>query len=96
MKTVIIALILSVTCVKTQAQQEFKNINTWLKDHAEDMGGSAIILICKDGKIVYNHGVNNMSMKQKFMQKMFAITISQCLSHLTGFINQSLIILDNK
>lgn len=77
MKIIIIAILLSVTCVKTQAQQEFKNIDTWLKEHAKDMGGRAILLIYKDGHIVYNHGVNDMSMKQKFVQKMFARKLGQ-------------------
>ena len=41
------------------------------------MGGRVILVIYKDGNLIYNHGVNDMSMKEKFVQKMFAKKLEQ-------------------
>jgi CubicO group peptidase (beta-lactamase class C family) len=74
---IIIAIILSVICGKTQAQQGFKNIDAWLNEHAHEMGGRVLLLIYKDSNVIYQHGVNNMSRKDKFVQKMFAKKLGQ-------------------
>lgn len=71
-KIIIVATILSVTYGKARAQQGFKNIDAWLSEHTHEMGGRAILLVYKDGKVIYNHSVNDMSMKQKFVQRMVA------------------------
>jgi CubicO group peptidase (beta-lactamase class C family) len=71
-KIIIVATILSVTYGKARAQQGFKNVDTWLNEHAKEMGGRAILLVYKDGKVIYNHSVNDMSMKQKFVQRIVA------------------------
>ena len=36
------------------------------------MGGRAVLMIYKDGKIVYDHAVNNMNLREKWMTKKFA------------------------
>jgi CubicO group peptidase (beta-lactamase class C family) len=78
MKTsIIIAIILLVTCGQSRAQQRFNSIDTWLNEHAREMGGRVILLVYKDGKVVYNHSVNDMSPKQKMMQKMVAEKLGQ-------------------
>jgi CubicO group peptidase (beta-lactamase class C family) len=71
-KIIIVAIILSVTYGKARAQQDFKNVDAWLSGHTHEMGGRAILLVYKDGKTIYNHSVNDMSMKQKFVQRMVA------------------------
>ncbi len=41
-------------------------LDQWLTDNAGDMGGRILLVVWKDGKLVYNHSVN-MSMRQKMM-----------------------------
>lgn len=62
-------LFLSIT---SSNAQNFSKLDTWLEDNVSDMGGRAVLLIYKDGKIVYNHSVNDMSWKQKLGAKFFA------------------------
>lgn len=47
------------------AQKSFENASLWLKDNVQSMGGRAVLVILKDGKIVYNHSENNLSRIQK-------------------------------
>jgi CubicO group peptidase (beta-lactamase class C family) len=77
MKIIIIVFIMAITCGITRAQQQFKDVDAWLNENAKSMGGRAILLIYQDGKIVYNHGVNVMTPKDKFMQRLFAHKLEQ-------------------
>ncbi len=43
-----------------------------MKDNLEELGGRAVMMIYKDGKIVYNHAENNLSRKQKMVGKFMA------------------------
>ncbi len=47
------------------AQYNFENSDLWLKDNVGEMGGRAVLVILKDGNIVYNHSENNLSNTQK-------------------------------
>jgi CubicO group peptidase (beta-lactamase class C family) len=76
-KIIIVAIILSVTYGKAKSQQGFNNVDTWLIEHVSEMGGRAILLVYKDGKVIYSHGVNNMSRRQMFMQKRVATKLGQ-------------------
>lgn len=60
-----------------QAQTRFNDVDAWLKANASKMGGRAILLVYKDGKIVYNHGINDMGIKDKFMQKLAAKKLNE-------------------
>jgi hypothetical protein len=42
------------------AQYHFSESCVWLKDNAVDPGGRIVMMICKDGKIVYSHSENNL------------------------------------
>ncbi|MFO7447180.1 MAG: serine hydrolase domain-containing protein [Ignavibacteriaceae bacterium] len=52
--------------------QNFSKIDNWLEDNVSDMGGRAVLMIYKDGKIVYSNTVNDMSGKQKRAAKFMA------------------------
>jgi CubicO group peptidase (beta-lactamase class C family) len=49
--------------------QNFNKVNDWLDDNINDLGGRAVILIYKDGKIIYEQTKNEISRKQKFGAK---------------------------
>ncbi|MGF7078974.1 serine hydrolase domain-containing protein [Mucilaginibacter sp. UYCu711] len=53
----------------TFAQRDTKKLDTWLDDEAGEMGGRAILMVYKDGKVIYNHSVNKMNMRQKMVNK---------------------------
>src|SRR6202008_1923882 len=41
----------------------------WMTDSAKDMGGRAILVVYKDGKVAYMKSVNDMSRRQKMVSK---------------------------
>jgi CubicO group peptidase (beta-lactamase class C family) len=54
------------------AQYNFSKLDGWLQDNSGDLGGRAVMMIYKDGKIVYSHAENNLSRRQKMVGKMIA------------------------
>jgi len=54
------------------AQADFSAAGSWLKDNVKDLGGRAVIVIFKDGKIIYNQAENDLSRKQKVIGKFIA------------------------
>ncbi|MBC7400816.1 MAG: beta-lactamase family protein [Mucilaginibacter sp.] len=54
------------------AQHDTKKLDTWLDDEAGEMGGRAILMVYKNGQVVYNHSVNKMNMRQKMVNKFIA------------------------
>ncbi|NNU33861.1 beta-lactamase family protein [Mucilaginibacter sp. S1162] len=54
------------------SQTPTNKLNAWLDNEAGDMGGRAILMVYKDGKVIYNHSVNKMNMRQKLMNRMIA------------------------
>jgi len=53
-------------------QKTFPKTTEWLKNNVRSMGGRAVLVILKDGRIVYNHSENNLSNIQKAGLKYFA------------------------
>ena len=51
---------------------DFSKAGAWLKDNVEELGGRAVLVIFKDGKIVYNRAENDMSNRQKAIGKFIA------------------------
>lgn len=49
-----------------------QKLDSWVDDHAREMGGRAILVIYKDGKLVYSHSANEMTRKQKIAGKWIA------------------------
>ncbi len=61
MRTKIIASLLMVLlccCGNANAQDNLKKIDNWLADNASVMGGRDILLIYKNGHIIYSHAEN--------------------------------------
>lgn len=54
------------------AQSSFKPIDHWLDANLQSLGGRAVMLIYKDGKIVYQKAVNDLNGRQKVALKMMA------------------------
>ena len=54
------------------AQQNFSKVNDWLIKNVPDLGGRAVLMIYKDGKIVYSETVNNLSKQQETRGKIKA------------------------
>ncbi len=53
-------------------QSGFSSVDKWLADNAEKMGGRVILMVYKDGKIIYDHAENGMSRRQKMVGKFIA------------------------
>jgi CubicO group peptidase (beta-lactamase class C family) len=54
-----------------RAQYNFKEVDGWLKDNLKGLGGRAVLMIYKDGK-VYNNDENHLTKKQKMIGKFIA------------------------
>lgn len=54
------------------AQSDFNKVDVWLKDNVQDLGGRAVLVVYKDGKIVYDHAENNLTNKQRAISKFIA------------------------
>lgn len=55
----------------TQAQDTSK-ITKWVNDNLPDLGGRAVMMVYKDGKMIYAQAFNNLSKKQQNQQKIRA------------------------
>ncbi|MFN8264510.1 MAG: serine hydrolase domain-containing protein [Chitinophagaceae bacterium] len=56
----------------TFAQKDFSKVDAWMNSHVQDLGGRAVLMIYKDGKIVYSQAFNNMTQRQKNAGRMKA------------------------
>ncbi len=54
------------------AQKDFSKVDKWLADNIKDLGGRGVIVVWKDGKIVYNHAENNLTGRQKMVANFIA------------------------
>jgi CubicO group peptidase (beta-lactamase class C family) len=54
------------------AQKDASKIDKWLADNVKDLGGRAVMVVWKDGKIVYNHAENSLTNRQKMVAKFLA------------------------
>ena len=52
--------------------QTFTKVDNWLEDNISELGGRAVVLVYKDGKIIYSKEKNEISKKQKFGAKWLA------------------------
>jgi len=53
----------------SRAQSHFTKLDNWMETHTKDIGGRAILVIYKDGTIIYDKSVNAMSRRQKSMNE---------------------------
>ena len=54
------------------AQSGFDRLNGWMETNTPAMGGRSMLVIFKDGKIVYSKSVNEMNHRQKSLNKYVA------------------------
>ena len=64
-----ISCLLAFACT---AQYDFGKVNDWMNDNTSKMGGRAILMIYKDGEIVYTKSVNDLDAQQEFAIKAIA------------------------
>ena len=57
---------------KARAQYDFKKADAWLAENTREMGGRSILVIYKNGQVIYTHSVNEMNMRQKIANRYFA------------------------
>jgi CubicO group peptidase (beta-lactamase class C family) len=65
---------LFILCFSTssQSQPNFTRLDEWMDANAKDMGGRTILVVYKDGKIIYNKSVSEMNQRQKSLIKYVA------------------------
>ncbi len=54
------------------SQEKWKDVDNWMQTNLDAMGGRAVLMIYKDGKIVYNHAENKLDMRQKLAMRFMA------------------------
>lgn len=72
LRTLLFALTLLFLHVKVNAQYNFTKVDAWLQENTPQMGGRAVLMIYKDGKIIHTQTVNEMSMRQKMANRFIA------------------------
>lgn len=56
----------------SMGQYNFKPVEKWVKSNLKDLGGRAVVMVYKDGKIIYNESFNKLGLRQKAGAKMIA------------------------
>ena len=72
-----IILVFTALAAIGNAQSGFSRLDEWMNKNSKDMGGRTILVIYKDGKMVYNKSVNDMSRRQKSIYKYIAKRMGQ-------------------
>lgn len=65
-------VLITVCTIRAGAQSNFKKLDSWLAGNTRDMGGRSILVVYKDGKLVYDHSVNDMNAGQKMAGRFIA------------------------
>lgn len=58
--------------LQTKAQYDFKKVDSWLSANASALGGKALLLIYKDGKVIYSNSANEQNLRQRITSRMMA------------------------
>lgn len=72
LKNFCILLLLAIQAIPGWAQSAKANLDQWLDDNTKDMGGRSMLVVWKDGKLLYSRSVNDMTRKQKMVDKYIA------------------------
>jgi len=72
MKPIVIFSLVCFCGLYGHSQSNFSKVDDWLSANTAQMGGRSILVVYKDGQILYNHAVNNMNMQQKMVNRMVA------------------------
>lgn len=70
-KTSLLLLFICLTVIG-KAQSGFSKVDDWLEDNVKEMGGRTILVVYKDGKVVYSKAVNEMTRRQKMAGRFIA------------------------
>ena len=54
------------------AQNKFSEADDWIKNNLNDLGGRAVLILVKNGKIIYEKAESDLSRKQKIVGKFIA------------------------
>ncbi len=65
-----IAIILLLLLHPCYAQQDFSRVDDWLARNIKVVGGREVLVIYKDGQIVYNKSINDLNVRQKMIGRM--------------------------
>ncbi len=66
------AVLLLLFAATTGRAQDKGQLDQWLDDHVQEMGGRAILAVWKDGRLVYDHSVGEMTRRQKMVNRFIA------------------------
>lgn len=66
--TFLLLLLLQVT----YAQYDFSKAEKWLRSSVKELGGRAVLVVYKNGRIIYNHAENELTRRQKMIGKYIA------------------------
>lgn len=69
---VLTILLFSCFFIQAKAQTKFSKLDDWLANNVSQMGGRTILMVYKDGKIIYSHAENELSARQKRIGKFIA------------------------
>lgn len=72
MKQILLITLLSFYFFSAVAQDQFAQLDRWLERETPQMGGRAVLLIYKDGKLVYNNAENALTRRQKMAGRWMA------------------------
>jgi CubicO group peptidase (beta-lactamase class C family) len=67
-----IALVFMLLFQVSFSQSKWKPVDDWMQTNLDAMGGRAVLIVYKDGKVMYSHAENKLRMKQKFAMKFMA------------------------
>lgn len=67
-----LTVILLFVSTQLSAQNTTQKLDTWLKENTPKMGGRSVLMVYKDGKIVYSRSENKMNMSQRIAYRMIA------------------------
>ena len=68
----LLIVMLSLLFTYSEAQNKYAKVDEWLSDNVSKMGGRAILVVYKNGHIIYNHAENEHSRRQKMIGKFIA------------------------
>ncbi|MBW4889817.1 beta-lactamase family protein [Mucilaginibacter sp. HMF5004] len=69
---VFITLAVLVVCCQKLNAQNFTKVDAWLDKNTAIMGGRSYFMVYKDGHVVHEHAVNQMTQMQKMVSNMIA------------------------
>lgn len=72
MKKIVLLLVALLVIGSAHAQRPFSEVDHWLDAHASEMGGRLMLVVCKDGKIIYSHAVNEMNGRQQALVRLMS------------------------